>query len=133
MNQLRALKVVTLCALLVLVLTAWVYKFNPNGYTQTLDSLRKSYGDGAYVFIAIFSVVSLVSMPIFGIAGIVGMALSRRLGRSALIMGLLCCVLSFANLMLWKKYGGIPSHDKPEGVQVIYKTAAPASPSKTPQ
>jgi DMSO/TMAO reductase YedYZ heme-binding membrane subunit len=132
MTQLRVLKVITVCAFLVLVITAWVYQFDVNGYTRTLASLRKSYGDSAYLFIALFSVVSLVSMPIFGIAGLVGMISSRRLGRSALILGLLCCVLSFANLVLWKKYGGIPSHSKPEGVQQIYQTAAPSSPAKKP-
>jgi hypothetical protein len=127
--QLRVLKAVTVCAFLGLAMTAWVYKFNAGGYSQTLDSLQKSYGDAAYLFIAFFSVVSLISMPIFAIAGFVGMALSRRLGRSALILGFLCCVLSFANLLLWKKYGGVPSHNKAEGVQEIFKTA---SPSKTP-
>jgi hypothetical protein len=100
--------------------TAWAHKFNADGYTQTLDSLQKSYGDAAYPFVALFSVVSMVSMPIFGtIAGIVGMALSGRLGRSALMLGFLCCVLCFANLVLSTKYGGVPSH-KEEGVQIIY-------------
>jgi hypothetical protein len=113
-------------------MTAWVYKFDASGYRQTLDSLQTSYGATACIFIAIFSVVSLISMPIFGIAGLVGMVLSRRLGRSALILGFLCCVLSFANLVLWKKYGGIPSHNGAEGVQQIYKTAEPSSPSKKP-
>lgn len=130
MIQLRILKAVTVCAFLVLVITAWVYKFDPSGYRQTLDSLQKSYGATAYIFIAIFSVVSLISMPIFGIAGVVGMVSSRRLGRSAMILGFLCCVLSLANLVLWKKYGGIPSHDRPEGVQPVYKTAQPFSPTK---
>lgn len=129
MTALRALKAVTVCAFLVLVMTAWVHRFNVDGYRQTLDSLEKSYGATAYLFIALFSVVSLISMPIFGVAGIIGMVLSKRLGRSALILGFLCCLLSYANFVLWQKYGGIPSHDKPEGVQKIYKTA---SPSKTP-
>ncbi len=130
MSQLRVLKAVTVCAFLVLLATAWVYKFSASGYTQTLDSLHKSYGANAYIFIALFSVVSLVSMPILGFAGLAGMVLSKRLGRSALILGFLCCVLSFANFVLWKKYGGIPSHDRPEGVQQIYKTAEPSPPSK---
>jgi hypothetical protein len=108
MTGLRVLKAVTAYAFLVLITTAWVYKFNANGYRQTLDSLRASLGDVAYVFIAIFAVASLVSTPILGIAGIIGMAASKRLGRSALILGLLCCVLSFANLVLWTKYGGMP-------------------------
>jgi hypothetical protein len=130
MTQLRVLKAVTVCAFLVLLMTAWVYKFSLGGYRQTLDSLQKGYGANAYVFIALFSVVSLVSMPIFGFAGLAGMVLSRRLGRSAFILGFLCCVLSFGNLMLWKKYGGIPSHSKPEGIQKVYRNAEPSSPAK---
>ncbi len=129
MTKLRVLQAVTVCAFLVLVMTAWVYRFNANGYRQTLDSLQKSYGAGAYIFIALFSVVNLISMPIFGMAGIIGMALWRRVGRSALILGFLCCVLSFANFVLWQKYGGAPSRNQKEGVQEIYKTASPA---KTP-
>lgn len=132
MTQLRVLKAVTVSAFLVLALTAWVYRFSPGGYAQTLGSLQKSYGGNAYLFIALFSVVSLVSMPIFGVAGLIGIALSKRLGKSALILGFLCCVLSFANFVLWKEYGGIPSHDAPEGIQPIYKTAQPASPSRKP-
>jgi len=132
MTQLRVLKAVTICAFLVLALTAWVYKFSVSGYSQTLDSLRKSYGDSAYLLIALFSVVSLVSMPVFGFAGLIGMVLSRRLGRSAFMLGFLCCVLSFANLALWKKYGGIPSHGGPDGIQPNYKTAEPSSPSRKP-
>ena len=108
MTKLRLLKASTVYAFLVLIATAWVYKFNANGYTQTLASLRASFGDLAYVFIAIFSVVSFLSMPIVGIAGVVSMAASKRLGRLALILGFLCCVLSFANLVLWTKYGGMP-------------------------
>ena len=66
MTQLRVLKAVTVCAFLVLLTTAWEYKFSLGGYRQTLDSLQKSYGANADIFIALFSVVSLVSMPIFG-------------------------------------------------------------------
>ena len=40
------------------------------------------------------------------------MAASRRLGRSALILGFLCCALSFANLVLGTKYGGMPQRRK---------------------
>jgi cytochrome bd-type quinol oxidase subunit 2 len=109
MTGLRVLKAVTAYAFLVLITTAWVYKFNAKGYSQTLDSLRASFGDLAYVFIAIFSVGSMLSTPILGIAGIVGMVASIRLGRSALAWGFLCCLLSLANFVLWAKYGGMPS------------------------
>jgi hypothetical protein len=63
MTKLRRLKALTVYAFLVLVTTAWVHKFNAKGYQQTLHSLLKSFGVGAYVFILSFSVASLVSMP----------------------------------------------------------------------
>jgi hypothetical protein len=125
MTALRVLKAVTVGALLVLLTTAGVFRFNVNGYSQTLSSLRASWGDGAYIFIAIFSVVSMVATPLLGIAGIVGMAASRKLGRQALLWGFLCCALSFANLVLWKNYGGMPTHDS--GIQAVQSTAKPAT------
>ena len=123
MTALRVLKALTVCAFLVLITTAWVFRFSLNGYAQTLTSLHASFGDGAYIFIAIFSVASLVTTPILAITGIVGMAASRRLGRPALILGFLCCALSFANLVLWKKYGGMPTHDS--GIQAVQSPARP--------
>jgi hypothetical protein len=107
----RVLKAFTVLGFLVLVTTAWVFKFNVNGYTQTLESLRRSFGDVAYIFIAIFSVATFVSTPIVGIAGIIGIVASRRLGRSALLYGFLCCLLSYLNFELLKNYGGIPRRD----------------------
>jgi|SRR5579862_3507290 len=109
MTGLRALKAATVCAFVVLITTAWVFRFDPHGYNQTLSSLRASYGDGAYIFIGIFSVASLVCTPIFGLIGAIGMIGARRLGRSALVPGVLCVVLSAANFVLWKKYGGMPA------------------------
>jgi hypothetical protein len=110
MTQLRVLKLVTVYGFLILVITAWVYKFDPHGYNRTLDTLLKSIGANAYIFIAIFSVASLVSIPLVGIAGIIGIISSWRLGRSAFVCGLLCFVLSAANFELWKKYGGVPTN-----------------------
>lgn len=109
MTGLRVLKAVTACAFLILMTTGWVFKFNAHGYNETLGSLRASFGDGAYIFIAIFSTASLVSMPILGMTGIVGMIASRQLGRSAFVLGFLCCALGATNLALWKKYGGMPA------------------------
>ena len=117
MTKLRVLMAVAVYGVLVLITTAWVYKFDVNGYRETLAILLASFGDVAYLFIATFSVASLVSIPLVGIAGIVGMAASRRLGRPALILGFLCCALSFANLVLWKKYAGVPTHDS--GIQPV--------------
>jgi hypothetical protein len=108
MTAMRMLKAVTVYALLVLITTAWVLKFSTDGYRQTLASLQASLGAGAYILIAIFSVATFVSTPIVAIAGIVGMAASRRLGRSALVWGFLCCLLSFANFVLLKNYSGVP-------------------------
>jgi hypothetical protein len=122
----RLLKAVTVYAFLVLITTAWVFKFNANGYTQTLDSLRASFGDAAYIFIAFFSVATFVSTPIVGIAGIVGIAASRRLGRPAFVWGLLCCVLSFANFELLKDYGGVPhTNSKAPSITPVERQARP--------
>jgi cytochrome bd-type quinol oxidase subunit 2 len=126
MSQQRALKAVTVYALLILITTAWVYKFDPHGYNQTLDSLLKNFGPNAYIFIAIFSVASLVSIPIVGIAGLIGMIASRRLGRSALVWGFLCFVLSAANYVLWRKYGGMPEGDS--GITPVTRSVSPAAP-----
>lgn len=125
MTTLRVLKAVTVCAFVVLLLMAWVFRFNANGYSQTLTSLRHSWGDGAYIFIAIFSVVSLISTPLIGIAGLVGLAASKKLGRDALVCGLFCCAICFAQLVLWKNYGGMPTHDS--GIQAVQSTAKPAA------
>jgi hypothetical protein len=130
MTALRVLKALTVCAFLVLITTAGVFRFSINGYTQTLTSLRASFGDGAYIFIAIFSVVTLVATPIFGITGIVAMGASRRLGRPALLLGFLCCAVSFANLLLMKKYGGMPTHDT--GIQAVQSSAKPVGGPKQP-
>src|SRR6202453_3619148 len=111
MTTLRVLKAVTVCAFVVLLLMAWVFRFNTNGYSQTLTSLRHSWGDGAYILIAIFSVVSLISTPLIGIAGLIGLVASKKLGRDALVCGLSCCAICFAQLVLWKNYGGVPPHD----------------------
>jgi hypothetical protein len=132
MIALRALKAVTVCAFLNLILTAWVFHFDPHGYNRTLDSLRASFGDGAYLLIAIFSVVGVISMPIFGLIGIVGMALSRQLGRSALVLGFLCCALTATDLLLWKKYGGMPSGNGATGPTPVTRKAAPPPPRRDP-
>jgi hypothetical protein len=129
-TSLRVLKAITFCAFLVLITTAWVFRFNVHGYNQTLGSLRAGFGDGAYIFIAIFSVASLVSMPILGMTGIIGMIVSRRLGRSAFVLGFLCCALSAANLVLWKRYGGMPAGDS--GVSPVTQHASQDPPQKRP-
>lgn len=131
------LKGVTVCAFLILITTAWVFKFDAHGYNQTLGSLHKSLGDGAYVFIAIFSVASLLSMPILAMTGIIGMIASRRIGRSALALGLLCCVMSVANFVLWKKYGGMPTGGNATGPTPVTRQASQnplqKRPAKVPQ
>lgn len=137
MIGLRLLKAVTVCAFVVLVTTAWVFRFDPHGYNQTLASLRASYGDVAYIFIGIFSVASLVCTPIFGIIGAVGMIGSRRLGRSALVLGVFCVVMSAANFVLWKKYGGVPPRGGTTGPTPVTQQATQDPPqqrrAKAPQ
>jgi len=129
MTQLRMLKLVTIGALLVLITTAWVCKFDPHGYNRSLDSLLKSFGANAYIFIAVFCVASLVSIPIAGVVGLLGMIASRRLGRSAFVCGLLCCIFAAANFELWKKYGGMPTGDSgPTGPTPVTRSVSPQAP-----
>jgi hypothetical protein len=126
MTQLRVLKAVTVYAFLILITTAWVCKFDPHGYNRTLDALLKSFGSNAYIFIALFSVATVVSIPIVGIAGVIAMIASRRLGRSAFVLGFLCCVLSAANFVLLKKYGGVPESNS--GITPVTRSVSPAAP-----
>ena len=130
MIGLRVLKAVTVCAFVVLITTTWVFRFDPHGYNQTLSSLRENYGDGAYIFIAIFSVASLVCTPIFGLIGAIGMIGARRFGRSSLILGCLCVVLSAANFVLWKKYGGMTPRGGAEGTTPVTHQASQDPPQK---
>src|ERR1700677_2570332 len=111
MTTLRVLKAVTVWAFVVLLLMAWVFRFNTNGYSQTLTSLRHSWGDGAYILIAIFSVVSLISTTLIGIAGLIGLVASKKLGRRALVWRLAFCAIRFPQVVPWKNYGGMPTHD----------------------
>ena len=132
MTTLRALKALTVCAFLNLILTAWVFRFDAHGYNRTLDGLRASFGDSAYILISILSVTSLVAVPIFGLIGIIGMALSRRFGRSAFVLGLLCCSMSATDFVLWKKYGGMPSGGATNGPTAVTRQATPPPPRKPP-
>ena len=130
MTGLRWLKGVTVCGVLILITTAWAFKCDLHGYNQTLASLRASFGDSASIFIAIFSVASLVSMPFVGIAGAIGMIGSRRLGRSAFVLGFLCVVLSAANFVLWKKYGGVPAKGGATGPTPVTHQASQNPPQR---
>lgn len=125
MTAIRVLKAVAGYAFLVVITTAWVFKFNVHGYTQTLTSLQASVGDGAYILIAIFSVATFVSTPIIGLAGVAGMAASRRLGRSALGWGFLCCLLSIANFVLLKNYSGMPIHSNVPSITPVERQLHP--------
>ena len=63
-------------------------------------------------------------MPVLGVAGGTGMIASRRLGRSAFVLGFLCCVLSAANFALWKKYGGMPALGATNGPTPVTRQAS---------
>jgi hypothetical protein len=73
----------------------------------------------------------MVSIPITAMLGLVGMASSKRFGRSALGLGLLCCVLSAGSFVLWKKYGGVPaSHPETTGSTPVTRQLSPDPPPR---
>lgn len=124
----RMLQVVTIFAILIVLGTAWVFLFSGSTYTETLAYFGRFFGSFAPLCVGLFDALSMVATPLIAIAGIVGMALSRRLGRAAFTWGLLCCVLASANFVLWKKYGRMPPRDAAhEGITPVQSTAQPRS------
>lgn len=110
MGELRILKAATVYAFLVVIGTRVAfYFFNGKDFNKTLHSQQSTWSLLLlFAFVAITGLASLLSIPITGVAGIVGMAAAKRYGSSAFIMGVLCCLLSAANLLLWTKYGSMP-------------------------
>lgn len=115
----RALKVATLFT--VLMFAANCYVFNSiriRGYSKTIDLFHPTFGSADSLVLGLFSAASMVSIPLTGLVGVIGIASSKRLGRNALIMAILCCVLTIGSWEMWKKYGGMPAPGK-EGPQPV--------------
>lgn len=107
----RALKVLTVLSVLMFLANAAVfYMIATKGYGQTISALNPTFGSADSLVLALFSVFSLVSIPATALFGIIGIASSKRLGRPAMVLGLLCCVLSTGSFVLWKKYAGVPEN-----------------------
>jgi hypothetical protein len=132
MIMLRLLQAVTVFAILIVAGTAWVLVFSGSTYTETLTYFGRFLGSLAPLWVGLFGSLSMVATPFIAIAGIVGIGLSRRLGRAVFLSGLLCCILAVANFALWKKYGMPPQDSKNnparhEGITPVESNAQPKS------
>jgi hypothetical protein len=107
----RAIKLITVLTVLLFIGNAvFFYSIATRGYGRTIVAMRPTFGGADSLVVALISVVSLVSIPAMALFGVIGIASSKRLGRLAMVLGTLCCVLSTASFVLWKKYGGVPEN-----------------------
>jgi hypothetical protein len=132
MIVLRMLQAATVFAILIVLGTAWVFLFSGSTYAETLTYFGRIFGSLAPLWVGLFGAVSMVSTPLIAIAGLVGMALSRRRGRSVFMLGLLCCVLAVANFVLWKKYSGMPPRDS-QGNPAVHDGITPVESKAQPK
>jgi hypothetical protein len=125
----RAIKLITALASLIFLGNAVLfYSIATRGYGHTIEALHPAFGSADSLVLALISVVSLVSIPVTALFGVIAIASARRFGRSALIFGLLCCVLSAGSFVLWKRYGGIPGPNAPNGPTPVTRQATPNPP-----
>jgi hypothetical protein len=119
----RFIKLVTLFTLLMFAANCFVFNsIRTVGYGKTIDKLKPSFGSADSLVLGLFSAGSLVSIPVTGLVGVVAIASAKRLGRPAIILGILICVLTAGSYSLWKKYGGMPAPGK-EGPQPVTRQA----------
>jgi hypothetical protein len=115
----RALKMATLFTILMFIANCFVFNsIRIRGYGKTIELFHPTFGSADSLVLALFSAASMVSIPLMGITGLIGIASSKRLGRNALIMGILCSILTVGSWEMWKRYGGMPARgsDKAEPV-----------------
>ncbi len=105
----RALKVATLLTILMFMANCYVFNsIRIRGYGKTIELFHPAFGSADSLVLGLFAAASMVSIPLMGIIGVIGIASSKRLGRNALIMGIVCCILTVGSWEMWKKYGGMP-------------------------
>lgn len=127
----RAIKLITALAILLFIGNALLfYSIATRGYGHAIDALKPTFGSADSLVLALISVVSLVSIPVTALFGVIGIVSAKRLGRSALVLGSLCCVLSAGSFVLWKKYGGVPGPDAPNGPTPVTRQATPNPPHR---
>lgn len=118
----RVLKVATLLTVLMFIANCYVFNsIRVRGYGKTIELFHPTFGAADSLVLGLFSAASMVSLPLMAIIGVIGIASSKRLGRSALMMGILCCVLTVGSWELWKTYGGMPKPGS-EGPKPVYQT-----------
>jgi uncharacterized membrane protein YwaF len=125
----RVIKVLTILSVLMFIANAVMfYSIATRGYGQTIDAVRPTFGSADSLMLALLSVFSLVSIPAMALFGVIGIVSAKKVGRSALVLGLLCCVLSAASFVLWEKYAGVPGSNAPNGPTPVTRQATPAPP-----
>ena len=126
-KDVRGIKAFTALAVLMFIGNAVVFhSIATKGYRGTIDALHPTFGSADSLVLAFISVISLVSIPAIALIGVFGVACAKRFGRPALVCGLLCCVMSAASFVLWKKYGGAPGPSAPNGPTPVTRQATPA-------
>ncbi len=127
----RAIKALTALAVLIFIGNAVLfYSVATRGYGRTIDALTPVFGSYDSLVLALIAVASLMSIPVTALFGIIGIVLAKRFGRSALALGLLCCVLSAGIFVLWKEYSGAPGPTAPSGPAPVTRQATPNPPSR---
>lgn len=125
----RAIKLITALTVLLFIGNAVLfYSIATRGYGHTIDALKPAFGSADSLVLALISVISLVSIPVTALFGVIGIASAKRFGRCALVLGSLCCVLSAGSFVLWQKYGGIPGPNAPNGPTPVTRQATPNPP-----
>jgi hypothetical protein len=128
----RAIRAVTVLAVLMFIGNALLFhSIASRGYGHTIEALKPAFGAADSLVLALLSVASLVSIPVTACVGVISLIAARRLGRPALLSGLLCCVLSAGSFLLWKKYGGVSeNHPATNGPTPAKSHASPSNPQR---
>ena len=125
----RAIKLLTALSVLMFIANAVVfYSIATRGYGNTISALHPTFGSADSLVLALFSVFSLMSMPAMALFGVIGILAAKKLGRPALVLGLLCWVLSISTFVLWEKYAGVPGPNATNGPTPVTRQATPTPP-----
>ena len=118
----RVIKVAAVFTLLMFIANCFVFNsIRTVGYGKTITALHPTFGSTDSLVLGLFSAASLVAIPLTAIVGLIAIASAKRLGRTAMILGVVICVLSAGSFLLWKMYGGIPKPGSDKSGPVMQK------------